>query len=124
MPTHDRPEKGGFFSPSFSAGREVECHRMAILDSKTLLKLPVHAKSGALLGKVAGFDFDVETHGILRYRVQPKGLASGMLASPLLVAREQVLSIDAEKMVVDDAVEKEMELAKAKAIGLISEARA
>lgn len=97
---------------------------MAILDDKTLLKLPVYTKSGARLGKVAGFDFDVETHGILRYRVQPKGLAASVLKKPMLVAREQVLSIDAEKMVVDDNVEKEMELAKAKAIGLVTEVKA
>ncbi|MEK7546009.1 MAG: hypothetical protein AAB554_02930 [Patescibacteria group bacterium] len=97
---------------------------MAFLDEKTLLKLPVETKSGVPLGRVAGFDFDVETHAILRYRVRPRGLASGMLKKPLLISREQVLSIDAEKMVVDDNVEKAMELAKAKAIGLVSEAKA
>lgn len=97
---------------------------MAVLDDKTLLKLPVYTKSGARLGKVVGFDFDVETHGILRYRVQPKGLAASVLKHPMLISREQVLSIDAEKMTVDDNVEKEMELAKAQAIGLVSEIEA
>lgn len=97
---------------------------MAFLDSKTLLKLPVYTKSGTHLGKVEGFDFDVETHGILRYRVMPKGLAARVLKHPLLVAREQVLSIDAERMTVEDNLAKEMELAKAKAIGLVSEVKA
>jgi sporulation protein YlmC with PRC-barrel domain len=97
---------------------------MAFLDDKTLLKLPVHTKSGTHLGKVAGFDFDVETHGILRYRVKPKGLAAGVLKQPLLISREQVLEISADKMIVDDNVEKEMELAKAKAIGLVGEVEA
>lgn len=97
---------------------------MAFLDDKTLLKLRVETKGGAVLGRVAGFDFDVETHAILRYRVRPKGLAAGMLKRPLLVAREQVLSIDAEKMTVDDNVEKAMELEQAKAIGLVSEVKA
>lgn len=97
---------------------------MAILDDKTLLRLPVETKSGARLGRVAGFEFDAAAQAILRYRVRPRGLAAGMLGRPLLVAREQVLSIDAEKMVVDDAVEKAMELAKAKAIGLVTEAKA
>ena len=97
---------------------------MAILDDKTLLRLPVETKSGAALGRVAGFEFDVETHAIVRYRVRPRGLAAGMLKKPLLVAREQVLSITAEKMVVDDNVEKAMELAKAKAIGLVSNVKA
>jgi sporulation protein YlmC with PRC-barrel domain len=97
---------------------------MAIIDDETLLKLPVHTKSGTHLGRVAGFDFDIDAHAILRYRIRPKGLASRLLKSPLLIAREQVLSIDAEKMIVDDNVEKEMELAKAKAIGLVSNVKA
>lgn len=97
---------------------------MAFLDDKTLLKLPVETKSGASLGRVAGFEFDVESHAVLRYLVRPKGLAARMIGKPLLVAREQVLSIDAEKMIVDDNVEKAMELAKAKAIGLVSNVKA
>ena len=97
---------------------------MSLLDDKTLLKLPVETKSGAPLGRVAGFEFDVESHAIIRYRVRPKGLAAGMLKKPLLVAREQVLSIDAERMIVDDNVEKAMELEQAKAIGLVSNVKA
>lgn len=97
---------------------------MAFLDDKTLLKLPVVTKSGAALGRVAGFEFDVDAHAILRYRVRPHGLAARLLKRPLLVGREQVLSIDAEKMVVDDNVEKAMELEKAKAIGLVSNVKA
>ena len=97
---------------------------MAFLDDKTLLRLPVETKGGAALGRVSGFEFDAGTQAILRYSVRPKGLAARMIEKPLVVAREQVLSIDAEKMVVDDAVEKAMELAKAKAIGLVSNAKA
>jgi sporulation protein YlmC with PRC-barrel domain len=97
---------------------------MAHIDDKTLLRLPVETRSGARLGRVAGFEMDAASQAVLRYRVRPKGLAAGMLGKPLLVGREQVLSINAEKMVVDDAVEKAMELAKAKAIGLVTEAKA
>jgi len=97
---------------------------MAVLDDKILMKLPVETKSGTALGRIAGFEFDVDSHAILRYRVRPRGLAAAMLKKPLLVAREQVLSITAEKMVVDDNVEKAMELAKAKAIGLVSNVKA
>jgi len=97
---------------------------MAFIDDDILLKLPVETKSGVRLGRVAGFEFDVENQAVLRYRVRPKGLAARMLKKPFLVAREQVLSIDAEKMVVEDAVERAMELAKAKAIGLVSNVKA
>ena len=93
---------------------------MALLDDKTLLKLPVVTKSGTALGKVAGFEFDVDAQAIVRYLVRPKGLAARMLKHPLRVSRDQVVSIDDEKMVVEDALAKEMELARAKAIGLVS----
>ena len=97
---------------------------MAALETKKLLKLPVETRSGARLGRVLGFDVDVDSQSIVRWRVQPNGLASRVLSHPLIVAREQVLSITEEKMVVDDNVEKEMELAKAKAIGLVSNVEA
>ncbi len=97
---------------------------MPVLEEKKLLKLPVETRSGTGLGRVLGFDIEVESQSVSRWRVRPDGLARRMLAHPLVVSREQVLSITEEKMVVDDSVEKEMELAKAKAIGLVSNAKA
>ena len=97
---------------------------MAFLDDVTLMKLPVETRSGASLGRVAGFEFDAESQAILRYRVRPKGLAARVLKRPLVIGREQVISIDAEKMVVDDGVEKELELAKAKEMGLVANVKA
>ena len=97
---------------------------MSILEEKKLLKLPVETKRGVKLGRVLGFDFDCENQSVLRWRVRPQGLTSRVLTHPLLITREQVLSITEEKMTVDDNVEKEMELAKAQAIGLVSNAKA
>jgi uncharacterized protein YrrD len=64
-----------------------------------LKHLPVQAKSGQALGKVAGIIFDPETHGILQYEVK-----QGTFGGVLLVSISQVISISAECMVVDDAV--------------------
>ncbi len=97
---------------------------MPWIDHQRLLKLPVQTKSGTPLGRVDGFDFDIETQVVLRWHVRPKGLAARVLKKPLLISREQVLSIDEEKMVVDDGLEKAMELEKARAIGLVSKAEA
>ena len=93
---------------------------MALMDDGRLLKLPVYTKSGMHLGKVAGFEFEIEAQIITHYRVRPKGLSARILRQPLLIAREQVISISEEKMVVDDNVEKAMELEKAKAMGLVA----
>lgn len=97
---------------------------MAFIDDKTLSKLPVYTRSGTRLGKVSGFELDVETQAILRWLVRPKGITASVLKKPLIVARDQVLSITAERMTVDDAVAKAMELEKAKAIGLVSNVEA
>ena len=97
---------------------------MPLLDEKTLIGLPVYTERGTHLGKTAGFDVDADSHLIRRYRVKPRGLAARMIRTPLLVAREQVLSVDAEKMVVEESVGKEMALAQARAIGLVGNAKA
>ena len=97
---------------------------MAVLEDHQVLKLSVETKSGVLLGRVVGFELEAETQSVLRWRVRPKGLAARMLKQPLVVSREQVVSIDATTMIVDDNVEQAMELAKAKEIGLVSSVKA
>ena len=92
-----------------------------MLDAKTLLKLPVYTKSGTHLGKVAGFEFEQESQMIVRWRVRPKGVAAQLVGGELAIGREQVISITDEKMTVDDGVQKEMELARAKDMGLVGE---
>lgn len=115
-----------FFAGAFQVQSGSDCGYllMPFIDDKTLLKLPVETESGAALGRVAGFELDAAAHVILRYRVRPRGLASRVLSGPLLVAREQVVSLDAEKMVVRDAVARELELAQAEAIGLVTRVKA
>ena len=95
---------------------------MALIDDKTLLKLPVYTKSGTCLGKVSGLEFECDSQMVINFVVIPKGITSRILKSPLIIGREQVISITAEKMTVDDNVEKALELAKAKAIGLVGQA--
>ena len=92
------------------------------MNNERLFKLPVYTKSGVHLGKVVGFDLETGSQTIMHYHVRAKGLSARLLREPLLVAREQVISITEEKMVVDDNVEKAIELEKAKAIGLVSTA--
>lgn len=93
-----------------------------MLDSKTLLKLPVWTQSGTRLGKVVGFDFDEGAQMILRWRVRPVGVAARISGGELLIGREQVVEITSERMTVEDAAAREMELARAKAIGLVADA--
>ena len=106
----------------YAIGGVLQSRSMALLDDKALLKLPVYTKSGANLGKLVGFEFEAESQVIIRWRVRPKGISARLVGGPLLIAREQVLSITAERMTVDDNVEKAVELEKAKALGLVADA--
>jgi uncharacterized protein YrrD len=75
-----------------------------IIPWEKLNNLRVETKSGQNLGLLTGFDLDNETHEIKTYRVRSKGLIKGLLKDELLISREQVISISAERMVVYDAV--------------------
>ena len=67
---------------------------------KQLKKLPVEIKSGKYLGHVCDVIFEIDGQVVAQYEVSPS-LLSG---KKYLISREQVLSISAEKMVVDDSV--------------------
>lgn len=68
-----------------------------LLPARQLLRLPVYTKSGVRLGRLAGFIFEAETQTVIQYEVRrfPWG-------TPALVHRNQVVSIDADRMVVHD----------------------
>lgn len=97
---------------------------MALIDHARLLKLPVFTKRGLRLGRVVGFELDAGRQAVVRWQVRPHGLAARVVRKPLLVAAEQVIDINEERMLVEDGVEKAVEIAKARAIGLVSGAEA
>lgn len=83
---------------------------MVILVSN-LKNLPVFTQSGLKLGQMVDFEIDAESQSILRYIVS-RGKLVGRFQRPLLIHRQQVISISSEKMIVEDAVIKEMESAR------------
>jgi len=79
---------------------------MEILQDKEIKNLPVYGKSGSKIGRVVGFDIEVESQDIIKYHVKPQQVIKGIFEGNLMVSREQVIEINKEKMVVDDSVEK------------------
>lgn len=75
---------------------------MALMPHRDLLKLPVFTKSGVFLGTVVQFDVELDAQRLHSYTVRQRRLLvpSGEFA----VSREQVISIDRTRMIVDDAV--------------------
>ncbi|MDD5039519.1 MAG: PRC-barrel domain-containing protein [Patescibacteria group bacterium] len=75
-----------------------------IIRKGELINLPVVTQSGQQLGRVADFEMDAEEHTVVRYIVKPGTLLADLLESDLVIAREQVVAITADRMIVEDAV--------------------
>lgn len=73
------------------------------LSSQQLIGLPVYTKSGKHLGQIVSLSIETDIGQVTHFHVRT-GLISGLWHQELLIAREQVLSIDEDRMVVDDSV--------------------
>ncbi len=76
--------------------------------AKKLLGLRVETKSGRRLGRVRDFEIDADTLEIKKFYVRPAGLVKGLTDGDLIVGKNSVVSIDENKMAVDDLVEAEL----------------
>jgi hypothetical protein len=90
------------------------------LNKSDLLNLPVFTQSNVHLGKVCDFEVDPVTHMIQKYHIRSGGLIEELLQKELLVSKDQVISLNAEKMIVEDGVvpvkETKKEIAKESAV--------
>jgi len=80
---------------------------MSYITSKQLIGLPVYTESGTYLGKVADFEIDAATQGVLRYIVKGK-----IFAEKLIIAATQVVSLGPDRIIVRDGSVKEVYMAK------------
>jgi sporulation protein YlmC with PRC-barrel domain len=81
------------------------------INYKNLIGLPVKTKSGLFLGKIKSFEIESETQTISRYVVKSRSLISKLLSEEvgeILIGYSQVLSLDEEKMIVEDILVKEL----------------
>ncbi len=78
-----------------------------ILSFSDLKNLSVFSQSGINLGQIIDLEIDSESQSVIRYVVRRGRLVSRFQKS-LLIHRQQVISISQEKMVVEDAVAKEV----------------
>lgn len=75
------------------------------ISSSDILNLPVFTVSGQHLGRVSSFDVEAENDlmVVVRYYVRT-GLIKGLWHEQLIIHKSQIVSIDNEKMVVEDSV--------------------
>lgn len=68
----------------------------------------VETASGMHVGRLVGFVVDTETGFIIQYRVRPRGFVAMCLPGfrELLIAHDQVISMDAKRMIVRDGAQQ------------------
>lgn len=74
-----------------------------------IIDLPAFTESGERVGRVAGLIVDASVHEIVQYIIARPRTLRAPLPKELLVGREQVVSIDADRMVVRDGTVAEAE---------------
>lgn len=65
--------------------------------------IPVQTKGGDKVGKLLAFVIDADQHEVTQYVVARSSLLSKLMPDEFLVHRSQVVSIDAERMVINEA---------------------
>jgi sporulation protein YlmC with PRC-barrel domain len=85
-----------------------------LIKGKELLTLPVYTKSGQLLGEVDDVEIEIDNQMVVNYLVGSKSKIKNFFGNnKLVIHRSQVISIEADKIVVDDnVVQSEVLLAK------------
>lgn len=72
------------------------------LNSKDLMGLPVHTRSGTALGKVSSLDVDCDTGRIATMHVKTRGLVPGLMDHELMVTWDQIIEITEKEVIVQD----------------------
>lgn len=82
-----------------------------LITAKNLLHLLVFTKSQDYLGKIVDFEVEVDSQLIIKYYVKGSGLMKFLGGSKLelIISHTQVISITAERMIVEDNVIREKE---------------
>ena len=78
------------------------------ISSNDVINLPVYTALGKHLGRVVSFELEAENDAMLvtRFYVHT-GLIKGLWHEQLIIHKSQVISIDKDKMVVEDGATRE-----------------
>ena len=80
-----------------------------LINQKQFKKVIVETKSGQFLGKLSDFDLETDTGSVENFYVNTKLSIADLFADTLIINKNQVISFDQEKMIVEDAVVKQEE---------------
>ena len=73
--------------------------------SKKIIGLRVETVSGNFLGHIKEFVIDNENIFVTTFYIRPHGIVKGLVGEDLKISKTQVVSLNENKMVVDDSSE-------------------
>ena len=80
-----------------------------VISFRQLKNLPVYTKNGDYLGKIKDLVINSQSHSVQEYRLQSSQMIAKLTGEDLIIKPGQVISLDQEKMVVEDNVVSEKE---------------
>ena len=78
-----------------------------IINEKQFKKVLVQTQSGQVLGRLSSFELETDNGMIEKYYIKSKISLAGLLGKQLIINKEQVISFDENKMIVEDMAVKE-----------------
>lgn len=79
---------------------------------KQLKNLPVYTKSNDFIGKIKDVEINCDSHTVSRYVIKSSDVVKRIAGEEIIISPSQVISLDEQKMVVEDNVGRENDLAK------------
>jgi sporulation protein YlmC with PRC-barrel domain len=79
---------------------------------KQLKNLPVYSKSNDFLGKIKNIEINCDSHIISRYIIKSSDVVKRISGKEIIISPSQVISLDEQKMVVEDNLLKDEDLVK------------
>ena len=74
------------------------------ITNQQLIGLSVETESGEHLGQLEDFTIDIDSQSILEYKIKPSSLVEGLIKGELIISRGQIVSITADKIIVEDNI--------------------
>lgn len=90
---------------------------MTFIDAKKIIGNKVFSQSGVYLGRVIDFRINVSEQNIVKYYVS--GDFFGLIKKPLIIDASQVVKIEKDKIIVDDAIIPQKAIDEKKAVSNI-----
>lgn len=79
-----------------------------LINNKQLKKVKVETQSGQYLGQIIDFELESDTGIIAKYYIKTKISLAGLFDdNKLIITKDQIISFDDQKMIVEDSLVKE-----------------